>query len=720
VLNKSERKRACNLLFLLVDEVYFMISENLIQYLTRLGLFIFPVQPNKKPYSKTKGWKDATNNPVEAIALFEKRPDALIAIATESSHLIVFDVDNHPDEFDDDGNPKDGLKSYAELRAEHGEFPPTWVVKTPSGGLHYYFTTTKMFKRAVGKLAPGIDLLVKGSYVVAPSETDSCKYQFASGFSWYDIDQPAPCPQWILDWLEENKNTQRQTKTSQNQAGVGQTTNAADIIPEGQRNDTLYRRACSLRAKGLSYNEILGAITVTNYEQCQPPLGDAEMVTLVESACQHAPGEAREALQKAEYEEKINEFGIYAEGIRVVRFLSEKKWDLYDPAVLDELAATSFDPVAKWFVEKTIKEEVMIPSNVVKALISDHLKSADTVDLTWDELKSQETCQFEWRVEGIFSTKGTSVFASPPKSGKSTLIRWLIYCLTTGMPWLEHQVKPCKVAYFASEENIEAIKKLLLMLEDSFGAMPADSLHLKIGAPNTRLFVKQVEEKIVAHGVQFIIIDPLFDALNVGDTNSYMETNGAMKTIRRIAQRHNVHILGLHHANKVSDGSSANGILGSQAIRGSSDHNLWLNGEKDAPRYLWSENRLGTLLGGYCFQGGRVILHSDGSLSLGTSLTQEQKALLEELKYIYRIHRVLSKCPGGLNKSQIRDGVTGTGTKIDKGLEFGLNLGIFWTEEPKQRGAVYTVSERFREPDELNTYIQDEYDVIPSDIEQDE
>ena len=694
-----------------------MISEQVIQHLTSQNLYIFPVQPNKIPYGKTRGWKDATNDPVEAIAMFEKRPDALIAIATEPSHLIVFDVDNHPDELDDEGNPKDGLKSYAEIRATHGDFPATWVVNTPSGGLHYYFTTTKTFKRAVSKLAPGIDLLSKGSYVVAPSETGACKYQFSSGCSWYDIDQPAPCPQWILDWLEQNETVQHQPKTSTERTGVGRTTNEADFIPEGQRNDTLYRRACSLRAKGLSYNEILVVITLTNDEQCQPPLEDSEILTLVESACQNEPGEARETLEKAEYEEKICKFRIYTEGIRIVGFLNEKQWDLYDPTVLDELATTSFDPVAKWFVEKTIRDEIMIPPNVVKALISDHLKSADTVDLTWDELRSQEACQFEWRVEGIFSTKGTSVFASPPKSGKSTLIRWLIYCLTTGTPWLDHQVQPCKVAYFASEENIEAIKKLLLMLEDSFGDMPADSLHLKIGAPNTRLFVKQVEEKIVAHGVQFIIIDPLFDALNVGDTNSYMETNGAMKTIRRIAQRYNVHILGLHHANKVSDGSSANGILGSQAIRGSSDHNLWLNGEKDGPRYLWSENRLGTLLGGDCFQGVRVILQPDGSLSLGASLTQEQKALLEELKFVYRIYQALSEHPDGMTKSQIRDGVTGTGTKIDKGLEFGYNLGIFSTEDPEQRGAVYTVSDRFKDYDELDVYIQSECEVSFSDIE---
>jgi putative DNA primase/helicase len=267
-----------------------MISENLIQYLTSQELFVFPVQPNKKPYSKTKGWKDATNNPVEAIALFEKRPDALIAIATESSHLIVFDVDNHPDELDDDGNPKDGLKSYKEFRAAHGDFPPTWVVNTPSGGFHYYFTTSRIFKRAIGKLAPGIDLLSKGSYVVAPSETDSCQYQFAPGCSWYDIDQPAPCPQWILDWLEENKKPTNVPKTSQNQSGVGQTTNAADIIPEGQRNETLHRTACSLRAKGLDYNQILGAIFVMNEQQCQPPLEDAEVFCLVESACKHEPG----------------------------------------------------------------------------------------------------------------------------------------------------------------------------------------------------------------------------------------------------------------------------------------------------------------------------------------------------------------------------------------------------------------------------------------------
>lgn len=87
-------------------------------------------------------------------------PNANIAIVTGIySGLIVLDVD-----------PKNGgLDSLARLQAERGSFPPTPTVRTPSGGLHFYFKHPgrEQIKGTVGVL-PGIDWRADGNYVVAP------------------------------------------------------------------------------------------------------------------------------------------------------------------------------------------------------------------------------------------------------------------------------------------------------------------------------------------------------------------------------------------------------------------------------------------------------------------------------------------------------------------------------------------------------------------------
>jgi hypothetical protein len=102
-----------------------------------------------------------------------------------------------------------------------------------------------------------------------------------------------PTPQWLIDSLVEKK-----------QQDIKPPFKAPDMIPEGQRNDTLYRQACSLRDKGLSQSEILATIKTMNKDRCTPPLFEDEIYKLVASACQHQPtksitGGARKELRSA-------------------------------------------------------------------------------------------------------------------------------------------------------------------------------------------------------------------------------------------------------------------------------------------------------------------------------------------------------------------------------------------------------------------------------------
>lgn len=63
------------------------------------------------------------------------------------------------------------------------------------------------------------------------------------------------------------------------------------IIPEGGRNDTLYRRACSLQRQGLPDRAIEAAIMEINKECCDPQLGEKEIKALVKSALQRDKGD---------------------------------------------------------------------------------------------------------------------------------------------------------------------------------------------------------------------------------------------------------------------------------------------------------------------------------------------------------------------------------------------------------------------------------------------
>lgn len=117
-----------------------------------------------------------------------------VGIATgTASGFWVLDID--PD--------KGGLESAKRLATEHpAMFDPTVVVKTGSGGFHYYFNLPDFdVTNSPGALKgayPGIDVRGNGGQVVAPpSVTDKGAYRIPS----YSSQEIADAPPWLLDML---------------------------------------------------------------------------------------------------------------------------------------------------------------------------------------------------------------------------------------------------------------------------------------------------------------------------------------------------------------------------------------------------------------------------------------------------------------------------------------------------------------------------------------
>lgn len=109
------------------------------------------------------GLNDATTDPERIREWWSWKPHANIGIRTGSkSGIFVVDVDCADD--------KPGFETLRELENSHGELPPTWQVKTGSGGLHIYFQmpTGVSIKSGTNVLGPGMDVRGEGGYVIAP------------------------------------------------------------------------------------------------------------------------------------------------------------------------------------------------------------------------------------------------------------------------------------------------------------------------------------------------------------------------------------------------------------------------------------------------------------------------------------------------------------------------------------------------------------------------
>ena len=77
--------------------------------------------------------------------------------------------------------------------------------------------------------------------------------------------------------------------TSSDGNGRGPAPPIPEVIPEGERNETLASLAGSMRRRGATTTEILAALGVANTSRCQPPLEERELEQIAESIGRYEP-----------------------------------------------------------------------------------------------------------------------------------------------------------------------------------------------------------------------------------------------------------------------------------------------------------------------------------------------------------------------------------------------------------------------------------------------
>ncbi len=123
------------------------------------GWPVLPCQPGQKTPATRHGVRDATTDPGQITTWFSRHPDWNLAIATGSPGPDVLDVDQH-------GEAGNGYAAFWQLRTAGLLDGASTYVRTPSGGLHAYFTGTD--QRNGHLPAHHLDFRSYGGYVLTP------------------------------------------------------------------------------------------------------------------------------------------------------------------------------------------------------------------------------------------------------------------------------------------------------------------------------------------------------------------------------------------------------------------------------------------------------------------------------------------------------------------------------------------------------------------------
>ena len=191
-----------------------------------------------------------------------------------ASGIAVIDIDNH--------NGVDGLGNLKEFLDTYDiTLPKTKVVRTPSGGLHYYFKLDEKYNDTQfiqnHSQLKGVDFQTHGRYVVSPPSQIDGKY--------YEVVRDVELAELPEKWLEmftdktiTKKNKKRDRKWTANLLG--------DIIAgsgEGGRNIWLTTQIGKLFATGLNHDEVRVWSLYINQIGCNPPLSEDEVLQTYES-----------------------------------------------------------------------------------------------------------------------------------------------------------------------------------------------------------------------------------------------------------------------------------------------------------------------------------------------------------------------------------------------------------------------------------------------------
>ncbi len=204
------------------------------------------------------------------------------------------------------------------------------------------------------------------------------------------------------------------------------------------------------------------------------------------------------------------------------------------------------------------------------------------------ETMIDEAGEINWLAEGLLTEGGFSLMVGPPKAGKSTLVRQLVRSVCQGDHFLGRDIAQGGVLYLTFEEQPSVLKQQFA----ACGIKVGDPLTIHVGNvfADQNLVFEDIRAAIDEFQPSLVVLDTLFDIVQVESVNDYKETKMALAKMRTIARETGTHILGVHHTNKGGEGN--NSIMGSNGIHGALDCLIRFVQERER-RYLFSNGKHG-------------------------------------------------------------------------------------------------------------------------------
>lgn len=468
------------------------------------GIKVFPCVAGAKHPACSNGYKDATTD-LGQIDAWWSEADYNIGLCPEDAGWIVVDIDTKK------------VDGEANWRALPGEKPDTYTVRTPSGGLHFYYQGSG--RSSASALAPGVDTRGIGGYVVVPpSVVDGQPYEALN-----DHD-PVDAPQWVLTSLATRaERSEAIVKTLDEPGNVGRArTRIADwlrsrgpAVAGRGGNTTTYKLACQVQELGVSEQVCRNLLSELYNPKCEPPWSDTELADI----CAHA----------ASYMQ--NAAGAHGAASAAETFKPE--------TLARVLADRRPEKRSRFYFE------------------DDDEQDASGEDVTWvfPELIPDRTL---------------CLIVGPKGNFKSFVAHHLALSLAAGKPSMGFEPTKTATVFYGAHEGRGQIKrprkrawKLGHQIEGKLPIFVAPAPRLIVEG-EVEEFKEQIRQRLVTPGIKHIgciVLDTVAKCMTGMDENSAMDAGSFVAFCDDLIEEFECSVIGLHHTPKhgarVSRGSGA-------------------------------------------------------------------------------------------------------------------------------------------------------------------
>lgn len=491
------------------------------------GLYVFPCSENSKAPATAHGFQDATTDPKQIEQWWNINPNFNIGVAPARSRHCVLDAD-----------PPRGMDTLAALELEHGLLPPTWAVRTPRGGFHFWFEgSLRPTQGDTNGLGPNVDTRGEGSYVLLPpSHVIDHKKGINGAYTAEKISDIAVAPPWIEKLLgaphERHRGSDCELDAVANVMRATELLRAycasGNVAIEGQGGDSrTYQVAAEIQNLGLTPEKAYELLSTEWNPHCVPPWPEDELA----QKCVNAGAYAQ------------NDPGAWA---------TAPAAETFSPALILEAQAEYSAGAAEGLPPSPVK-------NISRFYPQDESEQDQEPDPTW-------------LLPEILPAEATAVLYGPPDSYKSFLALDIGLTLASGRAaYGTPRRPPVAVVYVAAERAKDMKRKRRPAWRLANGIESALPFYIvntmpRVARPEDFLeLIEEIKKRKIKPGL--IILDTAARAMLGLNENDARDSGQLVECLEGLARAFGCTVLTIHHTGKDND----RGMRGSNALAGGVD-----------------------------------------------------------------------------------------------------------------------------------------------------